>query len=554
MPTILQTAHGKVTGLWGHALIRGANGKMAALKLGDVVQRGDVILTTQDGIVQLTPEKDTAVAGNELDRVIAGLNADNPDAAPAAVLGGDGAGDLSPGLRVDRISESVSATVLPQSSSEAATTITGNTTTAQAQSSATSFTAESSTIGATEEGGSVNLGLGTPSGVPATAVVTVGHVPAIGHVEKSDGTVVTAGSTLTPAELAGLTYVPPADYDGSSPVGDFDYTISSGGVSASGSTSIALGTVNDAPLATAGTTSGLEDTTLPISLAGTDVDGSIAGVTITGMPTGSTLLLADGVTPVLPGQHLSASDAAGLLFKPAPDFNGGTHISFTVTDDAGAVSAPQSVAINVIAVNDAPVAFADAATTLEDTPISGNLLVNDSDTDGPALSISGFSVAGSSYSAGASAALPGVGSLMINADGSYTFTPAANYNGAVPTASYTVSDGTFTSSSTLALSVTSVNDAPTPLDDLASTAINTPLTIAVLANDSDVDGGALSVSNAVLAQPAQGTVSINPDGTLLFTPATNFSGNATISYTVTDASGASATASVSVNVGNNTPP
>src|SRR6266850_7279022 len=74
MPTIVQTASGRVSGLWGSALIRGADGKMHALKMGDVVHRGDVILTTQNGIVQLTPEETitakTAPAGDDIDRVI----------------------------------------------------------------------------------------------------------------------------------------------------------------------------------------------------------------------------------------------------------------------------------------------------------------------------------------------------------------------------------------------------------------------------------------------------------------------------------------------------
>ena len=62
MPTIAQTVQGRVTALWGSALIRGADGKMHALKVGDLVHRGDVILTTQDGIVQLAPEQAPEVA------------------------------------------------------------------------------------------------------------------------------------------------------------------------------------------------------------------------------------------------------------------------------------------------------------------------------------------------------------------------------------------------------------------------------------------------------------------------------------------------------------
>ncbi len=66
MPTMIQTVSGKVTGLWGKAMIRGADGKMRPLNIGDFVVKGDVILTSQDGIVQLTPDQvpTRVIAGN----------------------------------------------------------------------------------------------------------------------------------------------------------------------------------------------------------------------------------------------------------------------------------------------------------------------------------------------------------------------------------------------------------------------------------------------------------------------------------------------------------
>ena len=117
MPTLVQTVQSRVTGLWGSALIRGADGKMHVLKMGDVVRKGDVILTTQDGIVQLTPDRDepplARSAATELDRVIDALNSDDREAATAAGLtGGDGS-EFTPGLRVDRVVENVTPASLP---------------------------------------------------------------------------------------------------------------------------------------------------------------------------------------------------------------------------------------------------------------------------------------------------------------------------------------------------------------------------------------------------------------------------------------------------------
>ncbi|RQP24754.1 tandem-95 repeat protein [Albitalea terrae] len=655
--------------MWGTALIRGADGKMHALHLGDVVHRGDVILTTQNGIVQLTPDEDTvfakpAPAADDIDRVIAGINTDEPTAATAAVVGGDGASDLSPGLRVDRISEAVGPSGGFVSSAPDGTQtnfVNGNQITAPENKTTTpSIGNSANAISAVEEGPSVSLGLNTPSGASGAATVTVNTVPAIGQVLKADGTVLTAGSTLTAADLAGLKYVPPADYDGTATVGNFNYTVTDGSASASGTTSINLTPVNDAPVGTPATVTGLEDSTLPLSLGGTDVDSPVTGVTIVSIPAGSALSLADG-TPVIAGQTLTPAQAANLLFHPAADFNGSSAVTFTVTDSAGAVSTPTAITINVAAVNDAPVAnftvgaghedtalpvnlggtdvdgtvvsvtitslpangtlfladgvtpvtagstltptqaanlvfqpaadfngttsfsftatdnlglssspisvpltiaavndapvaTADVASGAEDTVQTGNVLINDSDVDGPALSVSQFSVGGSTFAAGATANLPGVGTLVINGDGSYTFTPAANYNGPVPLATYTATDGSLTSTATLSLSVTAVNDAPSAQADLASTPINTATDVAVLANDSDADGDTLSVTSATLADSSQGTVSINPDGTIHFTPALNFTGAAVINYVVSDGHGGVSGAGLTVNVGANTPP
>ncbi|MGY4828688.1 VCBS domain-containing protein [Sphaerotilaceae bacterium SBD11-9] len=472
MATINQTINGKVTGLWGSALRRSPSGKLVALKLGDEVRQGDVILTTQDGLVEISPDtklpRAAAVADNDIDRVIAGLNEPDERSAPAAGLnGGDGSG-LQPGLRVGRISEGLDPTLTLAPADE--------------------FVAERVT----------ETGPGSEQRLAQLAA------------EEPDLSV----TPLAPAP-------PPAP--------------------------------NSLPTATASSATGAEDSTLPIPLAGQDADGSIASVRITALPANGTVLMADGVTPVTVGQVLTPAQAAGLLFSPSPDFNGGNVLSFVVVDNEGSTSAPASVQINVTAVNDAPVAHADSAVATEDTVLNGNVLADDNDIDSPALTVTQFSINGVTHAAGTPAVLPS-GSLVIHSDGSFVFTPAANYNGPVPTATYTVSDGNLASTSTLSISVGAVNDAPIAVDDVVSTPINTPATISVLANDIDPDGDPLTVSNPVLGNPALGSVSVNASGQLVFTPAANVTGPVTITYTVSDPSGASDTATVTVNVGTNTPP
>src|SRR5439155_8141632 len=134
----------------------------------------------------------------------------------------------------------------------------------------------------------------------------------------------------------------------------------------------------------------------------------------------------------------------------------------------------------------------DSYSTFEDTPLTvwpTGVLVNDGDVDGDALSAT--LVSG-----------PAHGTLSLNANGSFTYTPNSNYNGA-DSFTYMVSDGSLNSNvATVSLTVTAVNDAPTAANDAYALAEDQSLTIAassILANDSDVDGDSLTW---VLVSPA----------------------------------------------------
>ena len=133
--------------------------------------------------------------------------------------------------------------------------------------------------------------------------------------------------------------------------------------------------------------------------------------------------------------------------------------------------------ITVTGVNDAPVAVNDAATTAEETAVSGNVLTNDTDVD-----------AGTTLTASLVASAV-ERDRDAGADGSFTYTPAANFNG-TDSFTYTASDGTAVSSvATVTITVTAVNDAPVAVNDAATTAEETAVSGNVLANDTDVDAG-----------------------------------------------------------------
>ncbi|HDM8242956.1 TPA: tandem-95 repeat protein, partial [Vibrio campbellii] len=166
----------------------------------------------------------------------------------------------------------------------------------------------------------------------------------------------------------------------------------------------------------------------------------------------------------------------------------------------------------------APVAEDDNIQTDEDVSITIDVLANDDDKDSGSLTID-------------SATVPEEQGTVVIVDGELVFTPAEDFNGEA-TITYVVTDGELTDEATASVTVNPVNDAPVANDDSTTTDEDTPVTIDVLPNDIDVDGDTLTIVNASV--PAeQGTVEI-VDGKLVFTPAENFNGDATISYTVSD--------------------
>ena len=137
---------------------------------------------------------------------------------------------------------------------------------------------------------------------------------------------------------------------------------------------------------------------------------------------------------------------------------------------------------------------------------------------------------------------------LINGDGTITYTPDKDFNG-TDSFTYTISDGNGgTATATVTVTVAPVNDAPVAINDSASTGPGTPLVIPVLANDTDADGDPLIVT---FHRPAgqRNRRTINPDGTVTYTPAAGFTGIDTFTYTVSDGNGSTTTATVTVTVG-----
>ena len=292
-------------------------------------------------------------------------------------------------------------------------------------------------------------------------------------------------------------YTPNSNFNGTATV---NYTVSDGTDSAAGELTITVTSVNDAPVANADIATILEDasaTTIDVLSNDTDVDGDTLSITAATATSGAV--------------SFSGSD---VIYTPASDFNGTATVNYTVSD--GTDTAAGELTITVTSVNDAPIASADAFTILEDASATTiDVLSNDTDVENDTLSITAASAT--------SGAVSFSGSDVI-------YTPASDFNGTA-TVNYTVSDGTDTAAGELTITVTSVNDAPianadtaTLLEDALAT------TIDVLSNDTDVDGDTLSIT---AASATSGAVSFSGSD-VIYTPASDFNGTATVNYTVSD--------------------
>lgn len=231
-----------------------------------------------------------------------------------------------------------------------------------------------------------------------------------------------------------------------------------------------------------------EDTVYNGNVAGNDAD-----------PDGDTVSYSLD-TDVSNGVLVFNNDGS-YTYTPTANYNGSDTFTYIITDADGATDTA-TVSLTIVDVNDPTITAPDTGNTDEDTTLTVNaangVLSNDSDAD-DVLEVASFTVAGdlTVYAAGNTANIAGVGTLTINLDGSYQFVPAADYDGAVPVATYTTNTG---ASDTLSISIAGINDVPTITTDTGNPAN---------ANDVVLESGLASGSNPLLAdRTAQGSFTI----------------------------------------------
>ncbi|RKZ45524.1 MAG: hypothetical protein DRQ41_00005, partial [Gammaproteobacteria bacterium] len=331
-------------------------------------------------------------------------------------------------------------------------------------------------------------------------------------VEQGDGTFI---------------YTPAIDFTGTD---TFDYTITdNNGDTSTATVSVVVNApTNPLPIAVDDSTTTPVNTPVVVDALNNDTAGD-APATITSTtsaPHGTVVIKPDGT----------------LIYTPDSDFVGTDTFDYTITDNNGDTStATVTVSITPVVGNLLPVAVDDSVTTLKNVPITTAVLNNDNLGDAPATVTD---ITQGSH-----------GQVQINPDGTVTYTPEAGFIGN-DSYTYIIQDNNGdTSTATVNVSINDVftppppvNHLPEAVDDNTSTDENVPVTTSVLKNDAPGDGPASVTS---VTQAANGTVKINPDGTVTYTPDPDFNGDDSYTYTIKDNDGDTSTATVNIVVNPN---
>jgi large repetitive protein len=299
-----------------------------------------------------------------------------------------------------------------------------------------------------------------------------------------------------------FTGTPPRDNTGVDIVVPVTVTDNNGGTFAS---TVTFRITNPGPMANTDSVTTSVNTAVAVNLLANDTDPDSDALTVVGTPTVANS--AQGTIALVNGTW---------VFTPATGFTGVATINYTIQDIDGATSSStHDVTVVPLAAVD------DSYTTAYLTPVDGNAATGDTFPVGSVFSTS---------------TLPGHGTVVMNANGTYTYTPAAGFAG-TDTFRYLVTapgGGTVMATETIVVTPPSISAT----NDSYTTAFRT----AVQGNAATGDTFAAGSTFAATSQPASGTLVMGSNGTYTYTPTATFTGTVTFNYTVTDPTGQTRTA------------
>ena len=320
-----------------------------------------------------------------------------------------------------------------------------------------------------------------------------------------------------------VVYTPAADFNGTD---TFTYTVTSSGIAETATVSVTVGAVADI-VDDAATTN--EDSAVNVLVLANDTFEGTPAITATTSGTHGSVTVNDNGT---------AGDTADdfVVYTPAADVNGTDSFTYTVT--SGGIAETATVSVTVGAVADI---VDDTATTNEDTAVNVLVLANDDFEGTPAIT-------GTTDGAHGTVAINDNGTAGDTSDDFVVYTPAADFNG-TDTFTYTVTAGSTTETGTVNVTVSAVADI---VDDTATTSEDTAVNVLVLGNDTFEGTPAITATtngtHGSVAVSDNGTPGDTADDFVVYTPAADFNGTDSFTYTVTSG-GITETATVSVTVG-----
>ncbi|MFC3031623.1 tandem-95 repeat protein, partial [Pseudoalteromonas fenneropenaei] len=325
-------------------------------------------------------------------------------------------------------------------------------------------------------------------------------------------------ATVTIEQDGTLKITPTADVNGQH---SFTYTVTDSGSAVSSAATVTLNitAINDAPVAVDNQAQLLEDGSFEVNVLGNDTDVDtgdsfdLTSVTVVKAPT-------KGTTQV--------TQTGAIVYTPTANSNGTDTFTYTVKDQAGAVSNEATVTMTVTPVNDAPLASSQTLTLNEDNSLTITLAATDIENDTLSYSI---------------VTDVNNGTLTQQSTNTWVYTPTLNFNGS-DSFVFKANDGTADSNeATVSLTINAVNDAPVADAKIAS--VNEDNSVTVTLTATDVENSALTYAIATAAQNGSASIS---GSTLTYVPNANFNGTDTIAITANDGELTSAVVNVVVTV------